>query len=567
MPKRKAHPRPEDQDNNTYLRVRSIRACGECRRRKRKCDGRMPCSSCAGHGYRCEYDTDSTVSKDSSGEFSPAQCDRPTKQGVDFGDSMGPSTGELNSRQFGEHDESDSWSKVVIRSQRSRVISSHSAVALPRILGHELNDPTPPRLHSYGWNLGLRAECRNRFHSKITSLLSEEECYTLSTVFFSAVHPTFSFLQQEAYFEQVQSKWTSMQNEPGLEAVICGVAALGSFFSTPSHPLESELVGQCLSILDMAHAEPVIRLSMELLAGWILRTIYMRLTTRPYIACLASQTAMHVAETLSLHRDLTSRSMTTASDQLEVTREEAETRRRYFWIIWSLNYILSTEYGLTPVKLQSVTCRLPSRDPGASGDKFVGLALSLQSGFEDLRNLIPKGEIECYLGNSIAIEEEPALLAVFRADICLCLLRRMLCVTRAINKSSSSAIVTIIQNAFEKIHELTTLQQPWWNLVSVPFQTICVCLWFDSLPILSLLPEAMDLLRLVAHTFDTHLTREALATAQHLTNVSREREAEKGRLRDAAVGDYMYALPAADEDFPFPIPGFDPLDDWLRLPL
>lgn len=76
----------------------------------------------------------------------------------------------------------------------------------------------------------------------------------------------------------------------------------------------------------------------------------------------------------------------------------------------------------------------------------------------------------------------------------------------------------------------------------------------------------MDLLRLAAHTFDTHLTREALATAQHLTNVSREHEAEKGRLRDAALGDFMYTQPVADEDLPFPIPGVDPLDDWLRLP-
>lgn len=38
-----------------HLRQRSRQACIPCRQRKRKCDGRLPCSTCTGYGYECRY--------------------------------------------------------------------------------------------------------------------------------------------------------------------------------------------------------------------------------------------------------------------------------------------------------------------------------------------------------------------------------------------------------------------------------------------------------------------------------------------------------------------------------
>ncbi|RDW81217.1 uncharacterized protein DSM5745_04774 [Aspergillus mulundensis] len=557
MPKRKVEPWSEDQCNNTYRRKRSLRACGECRRRKRKCDGRMPCSSCAGHGYRCDVGLTA---------LSPVQTN-----GVEKLDEPSPEiTSENQPAKQGNQETGDPWDTVVTQKRRSRIISRHSAAALPRVLGHELDDPSPPRLHSYAWNMGIRTECRTKFVSQITSLISEEECLSLSNVFFSTVESAFAFIEREWYFQRVQSRWQSMQSEPGLEAVMCGVIALGSFFSNPSHYLESKFIDQCVLILDMANAEPNAYLGTEFLAGWILRSLYMRLTTRPYMACMASQMAMHIAEVLGFHRELTSRSMITTSDELNVDREEAETRRRYFWTAWSLNYILSTEYGLTPVQLRAVTCHLPSREIARAPAgilKFVEAVRVLQDGCEDHENQVPRGEIEHYLGRLTVSEEDgTALLATFCADICLCLLRRVLCVTRAINKSSTCTAVTILKKAFGKIRELVDLQQPWWNLVSIPFQTICVCLWFNSMPMLSLLRDAMDLLRLLAHTFDTQMTREALATAQHLISASQDQEETKSRLRQAALDNLLQSHSATDVNLLFPDAGLDLLDDWLALP-
>lgn len=557
MPKRKVESWSEDQCNNTYRRIRSLRACGECRRRKRKCDGRMPCSSCAGHGYRCDISLTALPLEQSTG---PEKLGEPS-----------PEIASVNQPEEQDKQEnSDSWDKVVTQNRRARVISRHSAAALPRVLGHELDDPSPPRLHSYAWNMGIRAECRTKFVSQITSLISEEECCSLSNVFFSTVDSTFAFIRREWYFQQLQSKWQFMQSEPGLEAVICGVIALGSFFSNPSHSLESKFVNQCVLILDMANAEPTASPRTEFLAGWILRSLYMRLTTRPHIACMASQMAMHLSEVLGFHRELTSGSMTTTSDQLHVDPDEAETRRRYFWTAWSLNYILSTEYGITPVQLRAVTCHLPSRETAYGSAvilKFIEAVRVLQDGCEGHESLILRGGIDDILSRLTLSEKDgTTLLATFHADICLCLLRRVLCVTRSINKSSTCSAVTILQKAFGKIRELVDLRQPWWNMVSIPFQTICVCLWFNSLPMLSLLRDAMDLLRLLARTFDTQMTREALATAQHLINASQDQEETKSRLRQAALDDLLQSEPAPDVSLLFPESGFDSLDDWLSLP-
>ena len=44
-----------DQDNAEYKRRRIARACDLCRRRKIKCDGRLPCSHCKNYNSECVY--------------------------------------------------------------------------------------------------------------------------------------------------------------------------------------------------------------------------------------------------------------------------------------------------------------------------------------------------------------------------------------------------------------------------------------------------------------------------------------------------------------------------------
>ncbi|KAI9280344.1 hypothetical protein BC943DRAFT_265943, partial [Umbelopsis sp. AD052] len=38
-------------------RAKIVSACSECRRKKTKCNGEIPCKNCAKSGVRCEYPT------------------------------------------------------------------------------------------------------------------------------------------------------------------------------------------------------------------------------------------------------------------------------------------------------------------------------------------------------------------------------------------------------------------------------------------------------------------------------------------------------------------------------
>ncbi|KAL2819077.1 hypothetical protein BDW59DRAFT_151681 [Aspergillus cavernicola] len=570
MPKRKGPQGPQSQTSDTRLRLRSFRACAECRRRKRKCDGRDPCSSCAGYGYACTLDTDLLSTTHQEATMHSEQR-RQTGENIHNPD-RGERVEYSSARSPSISNDPKTQPKVIWSSQKNRMLSSHSAVTLPRILGHELNDPNPPRLHSYAWNLGVRAERRNGFVSELPSFISMEECCSLCNAYFDKVHPVFGFLQQTTFFQRLCSSWAALQEDPGLEAIICGVAALGSFFSTPSHPSEPKLITHCLAILDMAHTEPLTLGNMDILAGWILRTLYLRLTTRPWIACMASHTAMHIAEALGLHREIASESVSTYSSRPQIVPVDLDLRRRYFWVAWALNYLLATEYGLVPVTLPVITCGSFADEPGTSTGKFVSLVRVLQSACEgSTADGLDKSKLESHLDRikTCNCATEPHLLPVVRADICLCILRMMLSSSSLHTKeiTGCSTITSIIQAAFDKIRVLIGDRQPWWNSLSVPFQTVCICLWFNSPSILPLLPEAMEILKLLAQTYDSHLAREAVSTAQRLTSVSRDYDLSKIKYKDEALGS-SDMTPGVFDTNPFPqSPGLNPLDDWFLFSL
>ncbi|KAJ5408666.1 hypothetical protein N7509_002549 [Penicillium cosmopolitanum] len=64
---------------------------------------------------------------------------------------------------------------------------------------------------------------------------------------------------------------------------------------------------------------------------------------------------------------------------------------------------------------------------------------------------------------------------------------------------------------------------PWHQVANVPFHIICVLLVIDTRPSLSMLPEAMTTLGLVASTYDTETMREAYSAACLLVLLHQQR--------------------------------------------
>lgn len=545
------------QQGTAQNRLRAYAACVECRRRKRKCDGKEPCSSCHGYGYSCIYhvapESTAATSDTNTGNISSNASHTTTTRTVTE-DGLRHSYKSLSQPAAPQEPPS---TEMLVRKQRGRYINAHSAVALPHLVGTCLGAEVPPRLHSFAWNLGTRPERNWAIRTTLSSLISLEDCLHLSSVYFKAVHPMFPFLSEQTFSERLSQLWGSLESLPNFGAVVAGVAALGSYFADASHAKETDLVDYSFAILDLTLSTPITLVDMDSVGGWILRTLYIRLTTRPSLACLSSQTAMHSAEILSLHREISERHSSGSSPREALfTRDELESRRRHYWVAWCLNCLLSVEYGLDPVKLSLVTCSPPSSSPGIYIEHLVSLAQVLDSVEVEVANSgLGTPAMTDHFLQLQSIESESATVCIFKAEKCVGMLRRYVPIALRPDKTIAKSSIAILEKALQSIDGLLATHQFWWNLLSVPFQTVCLVLHFDTDSYLALLPAAMDVLRSLAQKLDTHLTKEALNTAQQLVALSRDNAESKAKLKTAALGDSPYSSginwPSLDQGFDF----------------
>ena len=511
-------------------------ACTECRRRRRKCDGNEPCEQCASFGYPCAYSTTRSTEPSSPGA---QQRHAPASE-------AGPSPSANTSPAAG----------IIVSKAKGRFINAHSAVALPHLAGREIAAAEAPRLHTFAWNLGIRPEKRGSVVTSLSSYLTLTECRGLASTYFAAVHPLLPFLSEDQFLEDMSSCWNELERRPNFAAVVAGVATLGSFFSEIPHPREEDIKRHCFSVLDLAFTNPASMVDIDSVAGWILRTLYVRLTTRPAISCMASHVSMHMAEILSLQRDIENVSTATTGQSSSFSRQSIEARRRHYWVARFLNQLLSIEYGLAPVRLPKADCPPPI---DSHTDHIVTLSTILDSEAAAGRLPIGSEEMSELFTQIQGISDSTPSISLFKAEVCLCLLRRHLAAGSRPIRSDRAVCCNILRQAFTGIRELLQAKHTWWSIIGVPFQIACLAVAFDTHDFLALLPSSMEVLRLVADTFDTHMSKEALHTAQQLISGSRDGVNAKLELQNSALS---HALPLADVNWPPLEATFDMLGDW-----
>lgn len=150
-------------------------------------------------------------------------------------------------------------------------------------------------------------------------------------------------------------------------------------------------------------------------------------------------------------------------------------------------------------------------------------------------------------------------VSLFTADVCLCLLRRFAAASIKPGPVAMNISAAILRQALDSIKALLAAERTWWNMLSVPFQSTCICVSTDNIALLSLLPTAMELLRTMADRFGSHMAKEALATAQQVITASRGCTDAKLAMKNAAL---THALPALDIDWASFDSGFDMTDEW-----
>ena len=484
--------------------------------------------------YRCTYvdkpsgpgPNPAKVRRVDSGQYQPTSGLSPGSENLSV-QSMSPNVNGTGGRTFVAFTEQPGIGDPV----KAKFWTSYSAIAFPRLLGAEFSPENAPRLHCFAWNVGVRPE-EPEAEANVTVLLTLEECRKLSAVYFDIVHPEIGFLDRAVYEEKCTKRWSQRSEDCAYDCVICGVACLGSFFlGADGHPNEARLQR---TVKEVVQSSSVIYYpSINHIAAWILRTIYLRLTTRPNGSWLSSCALTHILESTGIYKDQGYAPFNTPVCGAGIDETEIEYRRRLFWIGWSLNAILGTEYGRTKIELD-VTCQKPRQDKNISMP-FILIGEMLRPKFIPAKKSEKAALLMSLMDNLCDLQVDSDFQNLLKTDMIFSLYRRLRLLQFRLSKISHDRILVAGTEALEAASRLANRRLAWWNILSTPFQFVCVCLAIDSPEGFSAMKRAVAVLENVASLFDTHMVREGLQTAHSLVKLARDRKADDLRRLEACM--------------------------------
>ena len=529
-------------DPDSRKRQRTIKACLPCRRLKRKCDGERPCSKCARFKYDCHYQQ----GKGSSVTNVVGGGDSVVHIAVDKATPKVTGTTGLGETESVDHS--------ILDPEKARYFDASSAIAFPRLLGIQFGANTAPRLHSFAWNLGIRSEpVLNALD--ITHFISLDDVLIYCNDYFVVVHPAFNFLNQQDFIRRASLRWKGSPTEElmNFDAVICGVVALGYFVSQKTdNGMEAALTNLAKERLEsVTLTKPP---TVDLIAAWILRALYLRSTSRPHASWMASNITMHLIEASGIQRDPSSIALIyPSSNSTNIDQAQSIHQRKVFWVGRAINAMFSYEYSRPRIIINRISCaRVNDLVSDATRD-YLQLAEIIpdnsQTCDEDSDIKQTKSMLESI--GQLTASEIPASL--FRADLAFAVYRHLRAMRTSIAFTASDTDPTIarllsigsealeaIRNYLAKSSPSSPLSEgassvsPWWSLISIPFHFTLILLSLDTPKSLGKVSRALHTLEAVAAVFNTHLTREAVQNATMLIRLSQNRkERDVKALKDA----------------------------------
>ncbi|KAM3441693.1 hypothetical protein MY4824_001471 [Beauveria thailandica] len=537
---------------STQGRKRSRLACQTCRDLKRKCDGAEPCGTCVRFEYPCRYSAGSKMRNkpaDRAGHPPPPPP---------------PRSAGLLSQQPSPADNAATITPASSSSvqHQARSLEANSGPAFVRRLGFKSESKSggggggsssSPRVQTFAWNafLGSRQTVQSPMARPVTELLSQQRMSYLASVYFQKLHPTYSFVDAGELEQHVRLRWARPSAPEPVDAVLCGVAALGCLFSqVDADRTEPELVESAKCMLEQSFSDPP---SVSRISAWLLRVIYLRLAGTHYPAWMASCTVLHMLEAAGMTVEdadpAALRSDTEQSSNIEV-------KRRLLAVSQHLNTWMSYDMGLSRVSLSGVTCALPSKRPGEYTTELMELLpFTIQL---DPERTQAASELESAL--QIVLDRvhtrPPTILG--QCNLALCLCRRLRSMEFALPDATIQRILVLTASGIQAAREILADRAPWHHMAYVPFQIVCVLLAIDTVPSISQLRDAMQCLQDVAAVYNTHATREAMRTARSLVMLhQRGKEMLAAALSDIvkvydvnhAAEDVASAAPALADDF------------------
>ncbi|KAH9845636.1 C6 zinc finger protein domain protein [Teratosphaeria destructans] len=494
-------------------RQRSRAACAPCRQRKRKCDGKYPCGTCVRYEYQCEYSA-TKRSSITNGESAAHTQESPSHTG-----KTPPSIVQLQKHPLTAPG-ARFHHRGILDPVKTRFVRANSAIAFPRVLGMDMESEIIPRLHSFAWHTGIRGEPIEA-PVDITTLLTWAEMQTLAKVYFRIVKPEFGLVDETEFNEQAAARFNDPRGLNDVDAMLLGVGALGSFFSSTPHSKETEMVFAARAVLTQRIVNGP---TTSNITGWILRTIYLRLTSRPHGSWMTSCITMHQAEASGLHKELQTIAVVYPAAP-SGDHKLQKTRRKLFHIARALNIILSFEYGRSRVTFDVTTTKRFAAESGTFAHHFVDMADHLPSDYVDRdREPDPPAALGAALTKLEEMHSDSSFMTMLKADLAFSIYRRLWLMSLTDAKDRADTVITIGKAALDAATRMLNDRLPWWNIVHAPFQFLCVCLAVSTPRSLGYIQGTMALLHRITQIYDTHMVREAYNQASALLKMSKKRK-------------------------------------------
>lgn len=496
-------------DEPALKRQRTRLACNPCRARKRKCEGRDPCDTCINWGYECHFETRENKTQATKLPKSPASKTK-------WESSSQASPGPVN--------EPDQGGLV----QR---MEANSGAAFVRKLGLRVDPAKAPKLNLFGWNIGARklsSESAVLSPLPVVEITSLEHMRSLAQVYFDKVDPCYGFLDRQQFFDRLRARFESYVTSDLYDSVLCGVAGLGCLYSqrnataTELHFIQTARL--VLEAFQLCGPPPI-----DLLSGWTLRSMYLRLTSSPHATWMASSALMHLVEAAGFYPEPPQGSILPARIKCD-----PDIQRRIVGVAHHLNMWTSFDLGLSRVSFQKNDLPLPPAPrPGDYTCEVLGLlpvSVSLDPKRSNDETDLTSTLSDLLEGNHT---QPPSVLA--QCNLALCILRRIHSRSLHIPSGLVESVLELFKKGLSCAQKMVLDCSPWHQVANVPFNIICVLLVLDTRSSLALLPEAMRTLSVVASTYETETTKEAYSTAGLLVLLHQQRRKEDISLFNQAL--------------------------------
>ncbi|KAL5314252.1 hypothetical protein ACEPPN_018677 [Leptodophora sp. 'Broadleaf-Isolate-01'] len=482
------HPTHVSADGDTSNRRQRIKhACEPCKKRKRRCNGEQPCSTCIKYEYKCYFEV--------------VQRKRRSRQPDGLQSDGSPPARSLTLEV------NQDIEKEISSTSATTPREANSGAAFAQLLRNRLEprQANSPNAQTPSWNIGM-SEGQQDLPSELTRIISKDQMQKLSVSYFTTIHQLYGFLNRQVFDTKIEERWNMIYVPDPYDSILCGVAALGlQYLGEPSKSLEIALVDCAKRMLEITSASNTP--SYENAASWTLRTIYLRSTTQPYAAWITSCTAMLTIDGLGMGGD--------PDDESEAG---IINRRRLFWCATVLNTWVSNEYGRTKVE---VSKPLPAHLVSRPGD-FTPDLLYLYRISERLDPKKPSTASDFEAGIAELVTFQPPVDALFlsQSNLALALYRRLRFVASTISDETIRRVITMGNAGLDAVLRLIVKRQPWWHVANVPFQFICTLLVIDTEEALEHLRRAVDTLQAVAECFPTRSLTDTLSSVRKLIQLA-----------------------------------------------